>query len=270
MQRYLLAVLRGWVIGAGLQKLAQLYYRKVYQFTPEDFKAIAKGIKTIEEVIAEKEKMSPDLPKDIKVRFPPAGGQESKNRPILTFDFDLGVKIERLFKIVLKFPFSIHLTTGAVTLIQAVAKNDPDLVASLLHGASPSSIFENHRFAGKMTKELEHTIKNPIICKKEIDFLRDMLKSPHISDKRIEDEINRVMSRNKYVFSKTSYIQFVVCITLLLISIHTYNINSFLGLIDAIRQAVRSGRMTRSVARFILRQLRQEGVPVPDDIVDLD
>lgn len=243
--RYIITGITWYFVGYLIQRYCKRYFIHKYNFTDDNFKDIQNKIKTVDEVIATK-KANPET---INVR----GGA-------------VIVLFERFFKQVIEFPIAIKPTGAALSLLRTMLEIDRDFVMNLLASGTIHNLIESRDSA---INELMMFLENEnFLCGRDILFAVDLLGSKYIDKELSYEQIQKLLANNRHALDKQKYMTFVSCFISLIHFLYTANIDSFLMTIKDIRNAVKSGRMSKRVAIILIQKLADRRVPIYEEIFD--
>ena len=143
---------------------------------------------------------------------------------------------------------------------------DRDFVMNLLASGTIHNLIESRDSA---INELMMFLENEnFLCGRDILFAVDLLGSKYIDKELSYEQIQKLLANNRHALDKQKYMTFVSCFISLIHFLYTANIDSFLMTIKDIRNAVKSGRMSKRVAIILIQKLADRRVPIYEEIFD--
>ena len=106
-------------------------------------------------------------------------------------------------------------------------------------------------------------------CDQNLDYLFSILEDETIPFKEKKQIAHLILT--EYLNLKTPFGRrnFVLCIVFILCILFTNHRSSFYLMIRSLIEAVREGKITKPMARFIVRKLRKKGVPIDPELAEL-
>jgi hypothetical protein len=201
-----------------------------------------------------------DVPKR-KYRFPllPRGG---------AFLEVYGVNIREIAQIVIKFLAENGLLAGLLGGTGAAISQIPTKqLAKSLDNSMPQNL------AGLEKKKLIIINGKTIyldMCDQAYEYLFKILEDPEIpfeeKQKFTAAVLNNFTSDLKPMLRRVS---FVICMVVLLYILSQRSTSGFYVLLSNLIQAIKDGRISKNVAKTIVRRLRRKGVPVDPELLEL-
>lgn len=180
----------------------------------------------------------------------------------------VGLKIGQLVIEQLVIPLSINgggilgIAGGGVGLF-IFLKGLPRLeLIKWLNDASPANLDSNKVIA------LDTVLEGLESCENNLEYLCLVLKESSISIEEKKDVTKKVLAKFIDFKSHNGRLKFILCIVSILFFMFNTNISNFYLLMQALKEAVRKGKISKAVARLILRRLRRKGIPVDPDFVE--
>lgn len=99
-------------------------------------------------------------------------------------------------------------------------------------------------------------------CDQNLIYLFDILENEMIPFQERKEIVYSVLT--KYLNLKTQFGRrnFVFCITFIIYILFTTRHSSFYLMMKSLIKAIREGKITKSMARLIVRRLRKKGIPI--------
>lgn len=110
--------------------------------------------------------------------------------------------------------------------------------------------------------------KIPNDCRDYTEYAAHILQFYNVDKDIAYQEIQKLMADNRHVFNKEKYVQFMACFTILLWVIAGVNQHLYYMALKAIKNALKSGRISKQIALFLLQKLSEKGAPIPHDMLD--
>lgn len=172
-----------------------------------------------------------------------------------------------LVQAILSFLAEHGLTSGLITSISVVIGQIP--VTSISNWTRDASIqnlphLEKDKFILGKTKEI--CLDQ---CDENLKYLFNILKDEKVPFEERKDLADLILAKNLNLTTESGRRSFVLCIVSVIIIIFTSHHSSFPIIIANLINAIREGKITKSVGRLIVRKLRREGIPIHPDLVDL-
>ena len=166
---------------------------------------------------------------------------------------------------VLRFLAEHGLTAGAISSVLGIIAAVPTTALSTcLRDALPQHLLKDKKFV--LANGNKIYLDN---CDENLSYLFDIL----LSDKIPFDE-----KRKKAYASLTNYLDlktlagrrnFILCVVVIFYILATKDLSSFYVMMQSLIKAVREGRISKAMARIIIRRLRKKGLPVDPELVEL-
>lgn len=101
-------------------------------------------------------------------------------------------------------------------------------------------------------------------------YLFDILETNDIPFEEKERAADEILTKFIDMGSHDSRVSFAICIvTILILFALTKNPTAFYILVKKLVKAIREGRISKAVGRYIFRRLKKEGFPVDSELIDL-
>ena len=106
-------------------------------------------------------------------------------------------------------------------------------------------------------------------CDQNLKYLFDILEDETIPFEKREEIAHSILT--KYLNLKTPFGRrnFVLCITFMTYILFTKRHSSFYLMMKSLIKAIREGRITKQMARLIVRRLRKKGLPIDPELAEI-
>jgi hypothetical protein len=106
-------------------------------------------------------------------------------------------------------------------------------------------------------------------CDQNLKYLFDILEDETIPFEERKEIAHSVLT--KYLNLKTPFGRrnFVLCIVFIIYILFTNRHSSFYIFMKSLIKAIREGKITKSMARLIIRKLRKKGVPIDPELAEI-
>jgi len=177
------------------------------------------------------------------------------------------ISIKVVAKVVLNFLAKKGLLAGLATSGAVVISKIPATAVSLyLRDAFPQNLLdlEKKKFilVGGDKIYLDQ-------CDQNLKYLFDILEDETLPFEERKKIAHSVLT--KYLNFKTPFGRrnFVLCIAFIIYTLFTNQHSSFYLMMKSLIRAVREGKITKPMARLIVRKLRKKGVPIDPELVEI-
>lgn len=178
-----------------------------------------------------------------------------------------GINANILIKITLNYLAKKGFLTGVIAGTGFVASKIPlDAASTYLRDAFPQNLphLEKKKFILVNGEKIYLDY-----CDQSLGYLFNIL-----GDKTIPFEEKEKLARSiltKYLNLKTASgrINFIICIGFILYIFSIQNQASFYILLNNLIQAIKDGKITKEMARLIIRRLQRRGVPIDPELIEI-
>nr|YP_010448174.1 hypothetical protein NRL27_pgp025 [Nitzschia dubiiformis]UTQ75655.1 hypothetical protein [Nitzschia dubiiformis] len=178
-----------------------------------------------------------------------------------------GISIKIVAQVVLNFLAKKGLLAGLATGGAVVISKIPaTAVSTYLRDAFPQNLpdLEKKKFilVGGEKIYLDQ-------CDQNLKYLFDILEDETIPFEEKKEIAHSVLT--KYLNLKTQFGRrnFALCITFIIYILFTTRHSSFYLMMRSLIKAIREGKITKSMARLIVRRLRKKGIPIDPELAEI-
>ena len=175
-----------------------------------------------------------------------------------------------LFKAALPFLAEHGFTAGIMSSILGIlwGKVPVKAINTTLRNSVPINRVESSHYS--IPPDNETMSKECLTeCNKDLKYLYSVLKNENILFEERDKRAHLIFT--KYLDLKTTNgrMNFVVCIVFMFSILFFSTHSSFYIAMKAFIEAIRAGKITKPIARVIVRKLRKRGIPVDPELTDL-
>lgn len=178
-----------------------------------------------------------------------------------------GISIKIVAQVMLNFLAKKGLLAGLATGGAVVISKTPaTAVSTYLRDAFPQNLpdLEKKKFilVGGEKIYLDQ-------CDQNLKYLFDILEDETIPFEERKEIAHSVLT--KYLNLKTQFGRrnFALCITFIIYILFTNRHSSFYLMMRSLIKAIREGKITKPMARLIVRKLRKKGVPIDPELAEI-
>ena len=178
-----------------------------------------------------------------------------------------GVSIKIIAKVTLNFLAKKGLLAGVITGgVIVIGKIPPTAVSTYLRDSFPQNLpdLEKKKFilVGEEKIYLDQ-------CDESLKYLFNILEDETIPFEKREKIAQSVLT--KYLNPKTPFGRrnTVLCIIFIIYILFTERHSSFYLMMKSLIEAVRKGRISKQMARLIIRRLRKKGIPIDPELAEI-
>lgn len=202
---------------------------------------------------------SSDLPESDKILTGPRGSE------ILS-----GSSAAALAQAILSFLAEHGLTAGLLSTVSGVVINRIPVAAlsTYLRDAIPQNLshLEKKKFilvdGGKIYLDLDQ-------CDESLKYLFDILEDEMIPFEERKKIAHSVLTEYLNLRTPSGRLNFLLCIVLIISILFANNHSSFYLMMRSLIKAIREGKISKAMARFIVRKLRKKGIPIDPELVEI-
>ena len=115
---------------------------------------------------------------------------------------------------------------------------------------------------------LDNGLLNLDSCENSLEYLYLVLneKSIPLGDKK--KLAFKVLTNHIDLKSHNGRLKFVLCMVSIFLVLYSTKVGSFYLLMEKLLEAVRKGKISKAMARVIIRRLRRKGIPVDPELIE--
>ena len=172
-----------------------------------------------------------------------------------------------LVQAILSFLAEHGLTAGLLSSVGVVISGIPvTSISTCLRDSVPQNLshLEKKKFILVEGREIDLDQ-----CDQNLKYLFDILEDERIPFEERKEIAHSVLT--KYLNLKTPFGRrnFVLCIVFIIYILFTNHRSSFYLMMKSLIKAIREGKITKPMARFIVRKLRKKGVPIDPELAEI-
>ena len=172
-----------------------------------------------------------------------------------------------LVQAILSFLAEHGLTAGLLSSVGVVISEIPiTSISTWLRDSVPQNLshLEKKKFILVEGREIDLDQ-----CDQNLKYLFDILEDESIPFEERKEIAHSVLT--KYLNLKTPFGRrnFVLCIVFIIYILFTNHRSSFYLMMKSLIKAIREGKITKPMARFIVRKLRKKGVPIDPELAEI-
>lgn len=107
------------------------------------------------------------------------------------------------------------------------------------------------------------------MCDNSLEYLFKILQDDKISTKEKQQVVDKIMSRFLDLKTYKGRVNTVICIVAIALILSQTNFSSFYIFLQSLIKAVREGKISKVVARAILRKMKKNGIPVDPEFLEV-
>ena len=172
-----------------------------------------------------------------------------------------------LAQVILSFLAQHGLTAGLLSSVGVVISRIPvTSISTCLRDSVPQNLSHLEKKKFILVKGREIYLDQ---CDQNLKYLFDILEDETIPFKEKKQIAHSILT--KYLNLKTPFGRrnFVLCIVFIIYILFINHRSSFYLMMRSLIKAIREGKITKPMARFIVRKLRKKGVPIDPELVEL-
>ena len=106
-------------------------------------------------------------------------------------------------------------------------------------------------------------------CDQNLKYLFDILEDETIPFEERKEIAHSVLTKYLNLKTPSGRRNFLLCLVFIIHILFTNHRSSFYLMMKSLIKAIREGKITKPMARFIVRKLRKEGVPIDPELAEL-
>lgn len=106
-------------------------------------------------------------------------------------------------------------------------------------------------------------------CDINLRYLYDILADENIPFEERKERAHSIVTEYLDLKTPLGRKNFVLCTVFIIYILFTNNHSSFYAMIASLIEGIREGKITKPMARFIVRKLKKKGIPIDPQLVEL-
>jgi hypothetical protein len=172
-----------------------------------------------------------------------------------------------LTQVILSFLAEHGLTAGLLSSVGVVISGIPiTSISTCLRDSVPQNL-------SHLEKKIFILVEGRKIyldqCDQNLKYLFEILKDETIPFEERKEIAHSVLTKYLNLKTPSGRRNFVLCIVFIIYILFTNHRSSFYLMMRSLIKAIREGKITKPMARFIVRKLRKKGVPIDPELAEL-
>ena len=169
--------------------------------------------------------------------------------------------------VAVKFLASKGLIAGVTlgTGIVGISKISSDALSTYIRDALPSTLPHLERDNFILLDGEKIYIDQ---CDNTLRYLFKVLQDDGIPYEERKQITERLLTQMLDLRTTKGKVNFIICILLIISVLYTQDTPNFVMLLQNLVQAIKEGRISRSVARVIIRRMRKAGYPIDPELIE--
>lgn len=168
---------------------------------------------------------------------------------------------------VLSFLANHGLTAGVISSVSVIMTQVPTkAISKYVRESMPQSLvhLEKKKFLLQDGREVDLDI-----CDQNLKYLFDILKDDMIPYEEKKQLAKSIFTKYLNLKTQSGRQNFVFCIIFILSTLYITHSSNFYIVMKSLIEALRKGKITKSMARYIIKKLRNENIPIDPELLEL-